>query len=150
MKIDYKVFTNGTAVILTRQPTLITPDEEVYIHFDGASANTAIMEIGGKTMYRPLRNSLCAISAARLTGEIKVTLADFNETEPKTWACEELLATEYDNGILIAPNDMNMPERFVELKRENEEIRMMINDLYKQLKDMNKRIEKMLEGYDLI
>lgn len=153
MKIDYKVFDNGTAVIISRQPAIVPIGEEVYIRFKNApdDVTTAILEIGGKETYRPISAGTCAIPASRLVGEIKVTLAVLDgSARPRIWKCEGLVATPCGGDILLTPNDMNLPERFNELKAENEEIRAEICTLKNSISALNDHMEKMLEGYNLV
>ena len=44
---------------------------------------------------------------------------------------------------------MNLPQRFVELKLENEGIRQSQERLEGRVKELEDRLEKLLEGYDL-
>lgn len=150
MKTKYKILDNGTAVVLTRQPELVYDD--LYVDFSGApSGATAIFEVGGDTMYRLLSDETCSVPVDKLNGVVKVTVALLDgSARPRKWACEELLAEKQKNcGTLISPNDMNLPQRFVELKLENETIRQSQKRLEGRVKELEDKLEKLLEGYDL-
>lgn len=150
MKTKYKILDNGTAVVLTRQPELVYDD--LYVDFSGApSGATAIFESGSDAMYRLLSDETCSVPVDKLNGVVKVTVALLDgSARPRKWACEELLAEKQKNGgTLISPNDMNLPQRFVELKLENETIRQSQKRLEGRVKELEDKLEKLLEGYDL-
>lgn len=149
MKMEYKILDNGTAVVLTRQPELVYDD--LYVDFSGApSGATAIFESGGDSMYRLLHGETCSVPVDKLNGVVKVTVALLDgSARPRKWACEELLAEKKSGGTLISPNDMNLPQRFVEVKLECDGIRQSQERLEECVKELKDRIEKLLEGYDL-
>lgn len=151
MKMEYKILDNGTAVVLTRQPELVY--DELYIDFSGApSGATAIFEVGGDSLYRLLHGETCSVPADKLNGVVKVTVALLDgSARPRKWACEELLAEKQKSGgTLVSPNDMNLPQRFIELKMENEAIRQTNERIETRLKELEDKLERLLEGYDLI
>ncbi len=148
--MEYKILDNGTAVVLTRQPEMVY--DELYIDFSGApSGATAIFESGG-SLYRLLNGVTCSVPVDKLNGVVKVTVALLDgSARPRKWTCEELLAEKQKNGgTLISPNDMNLPQRFVELKLENESIRQTNDRISMRLKKLEDKLERLLEGYDLI
>ena len=150
MKMNYKILDNNTAVVLTRQPKLIY--NELYVDFlDAPLGATAIFESGGNTMYRLLNGGTCSVPSDKLNGVVKVTVALLDgSTRPCRWTCEELLAEKQKSGgTLISPNDMNLPQRFVELKLENHTVRQSLERLEGRIKELEDRLEKLLEGYDL-
>ena len=150
MKMQYKLLDNGEGVILTRQPALISGD--LYVDFSGApSGATAIFESGDDSIYRLLDGETCDVPVDKLNGAVKVTVVLLDgSARPRKWACEELLAEKQQSGgTLISPNDMNLPQRFVELKLENEAIRQAQDRLEERVKDIEDRLENLLEGYDL-
>jgi hypothetical protein len=145
----YKILDSGTSVVLTRHPQMLS--EELQIEFEGAPSNaTAIFEIGERSIYRNLVESSCSVPVDKLNGVVKVTIAVLDgSARPRKWICEELLAEKQSGGTLVAPNDMNLPQRFVELKLENEVIRQTQERLEWRVKVLEDRLEKLLEGYDL-
>lgn len=151
MKMEYKLLDNGVGVILTRQPEIV--EDELFIDFVDAPADaTAIFETkGGNTYYRLISDGLCSLPVKKIIGEVKVTVALLNgETPPRRWLCEEFkVSIQRNGGALVAPNDMNLPQRFVELKLENESIRQNQERLEGRVKELEDRLEKLLEGYDL-
>lgn len=149
-KVRYKLLDNGTAVVLTRQPEMLY--DELHIAFSGApSGATAIFESGDDSLYRQLDGVACSIPVGKLNGAVKVTVAVLDgSASPLKWTCEELLAEKQENGgTLISPNDMNLPQRFVELKLECESIRQSNATLEKRIEGLEDKLERLLEGYDL-
>lgn len=150
MMTKYKILDNGTSVLITRQPKLVY--DELFIDFsDAPSGCTAIFESGGDYLYRLLEGNVCSIPVDKLEGAVKVTVVLFDgSASPRKWTCEELFAEKQENGgILISPNDMNLPQRFVELKLENEDIRQTNKLIEKRLEELENKLERVLEGYDL-
>ena len=151
MKMEYKLLDNESGVILTRQPEIV--EEELFISFIDAPADaTAIFETNdGVSYYRALSEGTCSLPVKRVAGEVKVTVALLDgSARTRKWICEELLAKKQESGgTLVSPNDMNMPQRFVELKLENEGIRQNQERLEGRVKELEDRLEKLLEGYDL-
>ena len=149
--MEYKILDNGTAVVLTRHPEIAY--DRLYIDFLGApSGATAIFESGGVYLYRTLNDVTCSVPVDKLNGVVKVTVALLDGSTPlKRWACEELKAERLrDGGTLISPNDMNLPQRFVELELECESIRQTNKHIETRLKELEGRLDKLFEGYDLI
>ncbi len=149
--MEYKVLDNGTAVILSRQPETVY--DELHISFSGAPLGaTAILESDGNSLYRQLDGVSCSVSVDKLNGVVRVTVVLLDgSASPRRWYCEELFAEKLrDGGTLISPNDMNLPQRFVELKMENEAIRQSHERLEKRLDELEEKFEDLLEGYDLI
>ena len=150
MKITYRILDNATAVIITRQPVALY--EELRVTFAGAPEGaTAILESGGDSFYRVLDEESCSVPVDKLNGVVKVTVALLDgSTRSRKWVCEELLAEKLkDGGTLVFPNDMNLPQRFIELKLENESIRQTNERIEARLGELENRLERLLEGYDL-
>ena len=150
MDREYRVLNNGTAVLLTRQPEL--ERGEVLIAFTGApDGATAIFECNGDSIYRLLKDGICIISADKLSGPVAVTLAVLDgSARPKKWICEELVADvrEDRGGVILSPNDANLPERVTELKLENEELRNAQKNLENAIKALEEKLTSIYEGYD--
>lgn len=151
MDREYRVLNNGTAVLLTRQPSL--ENGEIYVAFTGApSGATAIFEFNGNSIYRLLDDGTCTIPADKLKGPVVVTLAILDgSSRPEKWICEELVADVWENGaVLISPNDANLPQRVTELALENEELRALLGKLAGEIQSLKDKLESLYEGYDLV
>lgn len=151
MDREYRVLNNGTAVLLTRQPSL--ENGEICVTFTGAPSDaTAIFEFNGNSIYRLLDEGTCTIPADKLKGPVVVTLAVLDgSSRPEKWICEELMADPWEDGlVLIGPNDAKLPQRFMELKLENEEIRILNENLEERIKALEDKLESLYEGYDLV
>ena len=146
MKI--KLLDNGTGVIITRQP-FITHEDEV-IEFNGYPENAVVIyDKGNAQFYRDIKEGKAELPFKILNGVIKITVAVINTPGVK-WTCEELIADELENGgVLIAPNDMNLPQTVVELKLENEALRKDNEEIRRILKEFEDKLQGILEGYDI-
>lgn len=151
MKMEYKILDNGTAIVLTRRSQLVYGDLD--IAFLGApSGATAIFDSGSGSLYRPIHDGTCSVPADKLDGAVKVTVALLDGgVSSRKWACEELLAEKQKNGgTLVSPNDVSLSRFFVEMKLENEKIRQGQEYLEERIKELEDRLAKLFEGYDLI
>lgn len=145
----YKLLGNNTAVMLTRQPKVIYDTLE--ITFVGAPQNaTVIMESNGNPFYRKLKNGKCEFPVEKLTGTLKVTVAVLDGSTPtKRWLCEELKAEKTkDDGIVICPNDLNLPQTIADLRIEIQHIREENATIREELLEIKKRIVEIMESYD--
>lgn len=148
MKMVYKLLNNGSGVILTRQPEIA--ESALFVHFTGVPTNaTAIFTLeSGESYYRPLSDASCSLPVANLRGAIKVTVAVLDKTPLRRWICEEFKADKLKEGTLIAPNDMNLPQTVVDLRLENEDLRLTCRKLEEMYKEISDKLEKIMEGYD--
>lgn len=147
--IKYKLLNNGTAVILSRHPKVVY--ERVKLVFSGAPENTtAIVECNGSTAY--YKASDCKLHCDKLSGVIKVTVAVLDDSVPlKKWTCEELNAEKLkDGGVLITPNDLNLPQAVANLRLENNAIREENAEIKEEIAALNKRLDKIMSGYKFI
>ena len=147
MKI--KLLDNGTGVIITRQP-FITYDNEI-VFFEGAPENAVVIyEKGATQFYRNIKDGKAELPFAVLEGVIKISVVVVSESNTK-WTCEELFADVLKGGgVLIAPNDMNLPQQVVDLKLENEALRKENEEIQSKLQELDDKLSGILEGYDLI
>ena len=150
--MKYKLFDNKTGVILSRCPELIELDFEVSF-VEAPIGATAIFEnCSGDSIYREIINESCVVPADILKGTIKVTIVLFDDTsKPQKWLCEELVAkTLKDGSTLVMPNDMNMPQKFVELMLKNQELKDYVTELEVRLKTLEDKFEDVFEGHNYI
>ncbi len=149
--MEYKLLDNGTGLILTRQPEIV--HNNLFITFTGAPENaTAIFQkANGDSLYRQLQDNTCGLPAHFLDGDIKVsvTMLDGSSNAPK-WRCEEIKAQKQKVGVLVSPNDMNIPLQMVEIRLEQQKIIDDIKKLAENYSELNKKVDKLLEGYDII
>lgn len=151
MIMNIKLLDNSKGVILTRQPEIVY--DNLYLSFTGAPQfSTAIFDRNdGESIYRSLEDGQCSVPERFLQGEIKVTVVVFDGTvNPDKWVCEGLKITKQKKGgVLVSPNDMNIPEQMVELQIELQEMRKKDKEQSEKISELNKKIEKLLEGYDI-
>ena len=148
--MEIKLLNNKKGFILTRQPEVV--DDCLYITFTGAPENaTAIFENEEDSLYRLLRENCCEVPKNFLVGEIKITIAILDgDIKSSKWECEGIKASKTKDGnILIAPNDMNIPEKIVDVQLEMQEIKDNIHTLMKNYSELETKLTKLLEGYDI-
>lgn len=147
MKI--KLLDNGTGVIITRQP-FITHDDEI-VFFEGAPENAVVIyERDATQFYRDIKDCKAELPFAILEGVIKISVVVISAHSIK-WTCEELFANVLESGgVLIAPNDMNLPQQVVDLKLENEALKKENAEIRRIIKEIEDKLQGILEGYDLI
>lgn len=149
INIEYKVLGNGKAFLLNRNPHV--GKERVRLKFAGApEGSTAIISVKGESYYRELEGGCCTIPVSVMDGEVGITLSVMGGVcAPKAWQCESLIAKKMQGGTLIHPEDMNLPNIVAAIAVENDELRAEQSALKSEIARLNKRIDSILEGYDL-
>ena len=151
MNMEYKLLDNKKGLLLTRQPEII--QQHLLITFSGAPENaTAIFENGnGDSLYRLLQDNTCSLPARFLEGDIKVSITILDTShKPPIWRCEEIKTQKQNTGVLVSPNDMNLPQQMIEIQLEQQKITDTIGILTGQLLEFDKKLKKLLDGYDII
>ena len=148
--MEYRLLDNQTGVIIGRNPVLL--QEKLLLSFPEATGELMVeFENQGVFYYRELQNAHCELNASKIRGVLKVTLFDNMAPVAKRrkWVCEELYIDHTDYGILVYPNDANLPKIVSNLRLENEQIRGELNVLRSSFQSLEERFERLMEGYDI-
>lgn len=149
--MEYKLLDIGVGVILTRQPEILSGEISVSFVNAPEGATAIFEEKAGDSFYRELSSDGTCSLPPSISGEVRVSVAVFSGVaRPKRWICEEFKVCKEQNGcILVAPNDMNLPQTVVELRLENEAIREELKNTNEKYNKLYEALEKIMEGYDL-
>lgn len=152
MRMEYKLLkTQRKGFIMTREPETVT--DELIISFTSAPADaTAIFDNEeGNSLYRLLIDGVCAIPASFLRGEIHVcvTVLNGSESEPKIF-CESIYTKEIGGEIVVMPNGIDIPQMVIDVCSELEAAREDIKTLIQNDKELDDRLQKLVEGYNII
>lgn len=153
MKMEYKLLNSNNGVIMTRAPELI--GDMLYISFKGAPDKaTAIFERSdGESAYRALSDGLCGIESDWLDGSMKVTVAVLDgSVRAQRWFCEGFYARYIKEcgGVLIYPDDMDMQKKIAELQADVSDLVAANRELSDKYAELETKLNKLLEGYDII
>lgn len=153
MKMEYKLLNSNNGVILTRTPELI--GDMLYISFTGAPDRaTAIFERNdGESVYRALSDGLCDIESDWLDGSMKVTVAVLDgSVRAQRWFCEGFYARHIKErgSVLVYPDDMDMQKKIAELQEEVSDLAAAKKELSNKYSELETKLNKLLEGYDII
>lgn len=149
--IKYRLFDNGKGVILTRQAFVHRGD--LPLEFENASDEATVIAEAkdGTSYYRQLSGGKCYIPLDNIEGDVKITVALMGKTPVTRWSCEEIKIQRLEDGqVLVAPNDMNLPDKVIELYIENDTLRKDITGLTNKIAAIEQRLSDLLEGYDII
>lgn len=150
--MTYKLLDDHTGVVLSRQPCVIE-EKEVVLSFEGApdGATAVVTTEEDISFYRQLKGGACTFPVAKLRGvlAVAVTLAEKGKGT-RRYVCEGLVATPLERGVLLAPNDMNLPLEVARLRVDNCALRAKNAEIEKKVDALAERLEQMLEGYDLV
>lgn len=151
--MEYKLLNGNGGVILTRTPELI--GDTLYISFTGAPDKaTAIFERSdGESAYRALSDGLCGIESDWLNGSTKVTVAVLDgSTQSQRWFCEGFCAKRLTEcgAVLIYPDDMDMQKKIAKLQEEVSDLTAAKNELSDKYSELETKLNKLLEGYDIV
>lgn len=151
INVEFKLLGNGRAFVLNRNPHVAK--EKMRLKFSGAPAGaTAIISSKGEAIYRSVEDGCCTLPVSLLEGEILITVSMLNGSHaPKAWQCESLVAKKLPCGsTLVHPDDMNLPSIVATLAVENDELRREQTAIKEEMAKLNTKIERILEGYDII
>lgn len=139
----------GKGFVLTRKPEMI--EKELIISFSGApSGATAIFEnADGNSLYRLLADKTCSVPADFLIGEIKVTVTLLNgKVDAEKYTCEPICVERKNGVILVYPNWLDLPMQIIELYGELQGVKSDMGELFGKYDSLDKKVEKLLDGYD--
>lgn len=153
MKMEYKILQDfKKGILLTRQPEIVK--EDLIISFAEAPDNAvAIFENKrtGDSLYRLLQDETCTVPYEFLKGEISVhvTVMD-GKTAAPVFVCEELKAEPVQgSGVLVLPNDNNLTKIVAEIQLDMQEIKNELKTVTEKYSELDKKLVKLLEGYDI-
>lgn len=154
--MKYRLLDNNTGVILTRSAEIATPPvcvgDGCFIVFEGApDGSVAVFTWKGYTFYRDLVGGKCAFPKAIDGGDVDVTVALISaDGKTRRWECEGMIARRTaDGNIIIAPNDANLPGEIARLRIENEQLRDEQARLNERLLELDKKLTRIMEGYNI-
>lgn len=153
MKMEYKILRDfKKGILLTRQPEIVS-DELIITFSDAPDDAVAIFEsyATGDSIYRTLQDKTCSVPMGFLKGEISVhvTVMD-GKTAAPVFVCEELKAEPVQgSGVLILPNDSNLTKIVAEIQLDMQEIKNELKTVTEKYSELDKKLVKLLEGYDI-
>lgn len=154
--MKYRLLDNDTGVILTRSAEITPPPvcvgDGCFISFEGApDGAVAVFTWKGYTFYRDLASGKCAFPQAIDGGDVDVTVALIaTDGNTRRWECEGLIARRTaDGSIIIAPNDANLPGEIARLRIENDQLRDEQARLNERLLELDKKLTRIMEGYNI-
>ena len=137
--------------VATRKPVMVD-DKELSFTFTGAPVDsTAIFEnADGIAVYRSLATGTCTVPVKfLLDGEVKVAVAQLNGSEDAVRVSCEPLFVECKNGVvLVYPNWLDLHEHIIEVFKAVNDIKAEQASLLRKHNALNKKVEKLLDGYD--
>lgn len=152
MQLTYKLLSNHTGVLMTRGVQLIK--DALPVTFENAPAQaTAVFACGGSECYRALSSDgACEIPASFLAGDVNVAVVILDgSARPTKWSCEGLCAErQKDGAVFVSPDDTDLAGKVAALCVENDMLHGEIKALSEQFETLSRRVETMLEGYDLV
>ena len=153
MKMEYKLLNGNSGVIMTRTPKIVS--DMLYISFAGAPDKaTAIFERDdGESAYKILSDGLCGIEIDWLNGSTKVTVAVLDgSVRAQRWFCEGFYANRLSGNaaVLIYPDDMDMQKKIAKLQEDVSDLTAANKELSDKYSELETKLNKLLEGYDII
>ena len=144
--MKFAIFDNYTGVAIDRSPILIQ-DGVLPLEIEGADdgMSAVLKSEKGVTYYREIKDGKCEFPLSRLDGVLSVYVKEFS-THIKTWCCERIVLRKTANGVLVAPNDSDLPSEVVRIKQENQTLRDEVKLLKEQIEKINERIDDMVDG----
>ena len=85
----------------------------------------------------------------RLLSSTKVMVAVLESSSETSWRCESLKGRIVRDGVLVAPNDFDLPGQMVEMQKEMHDMRQRLDDVEAENRSLRNQLSSMMEGYDL-
>lgn len=153
MKMEYKILRDfKKGILLTRQPEIVS-DELIITFSDAPDDAVAIFEsyATGDSIYRTLQDKTCSVPVEFLKGEINVAITVMNgKTSMPVFVCEELKTEPVaGSGVLVAPNDGDLPKIVAEIQLDMQKIKTELQTVAEKYSELEEKIAKLLEGYDI-
>ena len=147
----YKLLDTNTGVILTRQQHVVKGEAKIEVKGAPDGANI-IFITENREFVRKLECGFCVAPVAKMNGTVSVCVKALNERgRVRTWNCEGIVVTQLGEGnVLLVPDDMDMPAKFVQLLAENQEMRENMHKLENTIKELSQKVDGMLEGWDIV
>ena len=142
----YALFDNMSAAIVERSPVVVK--DCLVLQFTGAQDGAvAVFQNGNVTYYEEITDGACMLRASACVGVVSVGVKVIAEKVTE-WACEGLRGTLLESGeILVTPDDNNLPQEFVRLRQENQEMRKNISSLEEKNSALMQRLDDMMAGW---
>ena len=142
---------NYTAVIVDRSAQIA--GDEIDLEVGGVEipngSSLVAMCGNGISHYQEIKDGRCTLPTKHLDGVIPIFIKVFDE-KVLTWKCEALYCQRLADGVLVSPNDSDLPEEFAKLKLENDEIRNYIRELEDHILKFNKELNDMKRGWNVV
>ena len=136
-------------IISNRCPDMVY--HNLFVSFKNApNGATAIFENAeGVSLYRELENETCSIPVAFLDGKIKVVVTVFNgKADAPKYSCESLFTKKIGDGAVVCPNGIDVPMQILEILSEIQKIKEDMETASNNHADLEKKVDKLLDGYD--
>lgn len=152
MKMEYKLIENvKKGFILTREPEQV--DDELIITFTGApSGATAIFENeNGNSLYRLLKDETCAIPKEFIKGSVTATVAVLNgQANAPKYRCETIYSKSVGGVLVVCPNGLDVPQEIISVYACMQDLNDKHATLTKAMDDLNEKLARLLDGWDII
>ena len=144
--MKYFLNRNGIGTLIDRKHVVFF--DYLELEFENCRKESMLsLQSNGKTLIYPITNGICKLPASKLNGELNI----FVLHDSQRWECDSLVAEKLpDGGTLCVPNEMNISKKISELVFYTESLEKRIKNAESDIALLNKKIERMMEGYDII
>jgi hypothetical protein len=86
-----------------------------------------------------------------MSGDVEVTVSLHNDRLPITrWKCEDFHVNHIaDVSIMVAPSDADLQAEVVRIRVENDQLRDEQARLNERLLELDKKLTRIMEGYNI-
>ena len=148
--VEYQLFEHEKkGIILKRATVSHDKEKDLIVRFMNAPpGGMAIFETSDeRTVYRRIKNCECCVPRSFLNGVISVTYVVFSGNTVK-YQCENIYALDAGEKVVICPGGVNLETEVINLNLKIDILSKNYNELNGQLEKLNKKLEKILDGYD--
>ena len=134
-------------VIVDRTPIFVDDHLDIEVDAEGLTLVAACKE--GIKHYIEIKDGKCTVPTQDMEGVVHIFVKKFDKTIT-TWKCESLKCQRVKDGLLISPNDSDLPEEFAKLQLDYQKLRENAKRLEDYIQAVDKKIDGMLKGWDIV
>jgi len=153
MKMEYKILKDFKKGILLTRGAEIVQGELLVTFSDAPEDAVAIFENKktGNALYRTLEDNTCSVPETFLRGEIgvSVTVMDGKTTSP-VYVCTEIKAELIEGAVFVTPNDEDLARALGEVLTEMQTMKDELKKANDKCSELEIKLNKLIEGYDII
>jgi hypothetical protein len=138
---------NYKGIILDRAPFIA--GDSIDIEIDANDCTLVVACKDGIKHYLAIKDGKSRVPTKDMDGVVHLFVKKFDKSIT-TWKCESIKCQRVNGGVLIAPNDSDLPWQFAQLQIEYQKMSERVKSLQDYIRAVDKKIDDMLKGWNIV